>query len=56
VTSFVVSNDSAFLSRDITGDESWIYGYDPEAKRNNPPNGKVQTHEQQSQEHAHNFL
>jgi hypothetical protein len=27
------SDDVAFLSRVITGDESWIYGYDPEIKQ-----------------------
>jgi hypothetical protein len=52
----IASDDAAFLSRVITSDENWIYGYDPEAKRNNPPNGKVQTHQQQSQEHTHHFL
>jgi hypothetical protein len=25
--------DPAFISRLITGDESWIYGYDPETKQ-----------------------
>jgi hypothetical protein len=25
----IASNDALFLSRVITGDESWIYGYDP---------------------------
>jgi hypothetical protein len=25
-------DDTTFLSRVITGDESWIYGYDPETK------------------------
>jgi hypothetical protein len=29
----VTSNDSTFLSRVITGDESWIYEYDPETKQ-----------------------
>lgn len=28
-----VSDDPTFLSRVITGDESWIYGYDPETKQ-----------------------
>jgi hypothetical protein len=27
-----VRNDPDFLSKVITGDESWIYGYDPETK------------------------
>ena len=26
-------NDPDFLSRVITGDESWCYGYDPESKQ-----------------------
>src|SRR5215468_520408 len=29
----LASNDETFLSRVITGDESWVYGYDPETKR-----------------------
>jgi len=29
----LVSDDETFLFRVITGDESWIYGYDPETKR-----------------------
>jgi hypothetical protein len=28
----IASDDATFLSRVITGDESWIYGYDPETK------------------------
>jgi len=28
-----VRHDSNFLSRIITGDESWVYGYDPETKQ-----------------------
>jgi hypothetical protein len=32
-TSVMSSNDAAVLSRIITGDESWIYGYDPETKQ-----------------------
>jgi len=27
-----VESDSNFLSTVITGDESWVYGYDPETK------------------------
>jgi hypothetical protein len=27
-----VRNDPGVLSKIITGDESWIYGYDPETK------------------------
>jgi hypothetical protein len=30
---YITSNDATFLSRFITGDESWIYGYDPETKQ-----------------------
>jgi hypothetical protein len=26
-------NDATFLPRIITGDESWVYGYDPETKQ-----------------------
>ena len=29
----LASNDRCFLSRIITGDESWCYGYDPETKQ-----------------------
>ena len=29
----LASHDETFLSRVITGDESWVYGYDPETKR-----------------------
>ena len=29
----LVSDDETFLSRVITGDESWVYSYDPETKR-----------------------
>jgi hypothetical protein len=35
----IASNDAPFLSRVITGDESWIYGYDPKTKKKSP-NGK----------------
>jgi len=28
----LASNDETFLSRVFTGDESWVYGYDPETK------------------------
>jgi len=28
----LTSDDETFLSRVITGDESWVYGYDPETK------------------------
>jgi len=29
----LASDDEMFLSRVITGDESWVYGYDPKTKR-----------------------
>ena len=29
----LASDDETFLSRVITGDESWVYGYDPETKQ-----------------------
>jgi hypothetical protein len=29
----IASDDATFLSRVITGDKSWIYGYDPETKQ-----------------------
>ena len=29
----LASNDETFLSRVITGDESWVYSYDPETKQ-----------------------
>jgi hypothetical protein len=29
----IASDDATFLSRVITGDESWIYGHDPETKQ-----------------------
>jgi hypothetical protein len=29
----IASDDASFLSRVIIGDESWIYGYDPETKQ-----------------------
>jgi hypothetical protein len=28
-----VKNDATFLPSIITGDESWVYGYDPETKQ-----------------------
>ena len=57
------SDDETFLSRVITGDEKWVYGYDPETKRQSsqwkspkPPGQKSQTGEKPSQEHDHHFL
>jgi len=29
----LASDDETLLSRVITGDDSWVYGYDPETKR-----------------------
>jgi hypothetical protein len=29
----IASDDVTFMSRVITNDESWIYGYDPETKQ-----------------------
>jgi len=29
----LASNDETFLSRVITGDDGWVYGYDPETRR-----------------------
>jgi hypothetical protein len=29
----ITSNDAIFLSRVITGDQSWTYGYDPETQQ-----------------------
>jgi histone-lysine N-methyltransferase SETMAR len=57
-------NDETFLCRVITGDESWVYGYDPETKRQSsqwksptsPRPKKGQTGEKQSQEHDHHFI
>jgi histone-lysine N-methyltransferase SETMAR len=28
-----IENDPVFISTIITGDESWVYGYDPETKQ-----------------------
>jgi len=60
----LASDDETFLSRVIIGDESWVYGYDPETKRQScqwkspksPRPKKGQTGEKQSQEHDHHFL
>ena len=37
----LTSDDETFLSRVITGDESWVYSYD------NPPSGKASRHQGQ---------
>jgi len=34
----LASDNETFLSRVITGDESWVCGYDPEAKRQSSHN------------------
>jgi len=34
-----LETDPEFLSKIITGDETWVYGYDPETKRQ-PSQGK----------------
>jgi len=60
----LASNDETFLSRVITGDESWVYGSDPETKRQSsqwksptsPRPKKFQTGEKQSKEHDNPFL
>jgi hypothetical protein len=59
----IVCGDATFLSRFITGDESWIYSYDPEAMQQSSQwkksklteTKKGETGEEQSQEHAHHF-
>ena len=59
----LASDDQTFLSRVITGDESWVYGYDrdkatilPVEKSHVTKAKKGQTGEKQSQEHDHHFL
>jgi hypothetical protein len=59
----LASDDETFLSRIIIGDKSWVYGYDPETKRQSsqwkspsPTPKKDQTGEKQSQEHDNHFL
>jgi hypothetical protein len=48
----IAPDDATFLSRVIAGDESWIFGYDPETKQQSSQR-KV---EEESREHAHPFL
>jgi hypothetical protein len=59
----IASDNATFLSRFITDDESWTYGYDLQImqyscqwKSPNSPRLKDETGEEQSQEHAHYFL
>jgi len=60
----LASDDETFLSRVITGNESWVYGYDAETKRQSsqwksstsPRPKKGHTGEEQSQEYDHHFL
>ena len=59
----LASNDETLLSRVITGDESWVYGYDrdkatilPVEKPHVTKAKKGETGENQSQEHDHHFL
>jgi len=60
----LASDDGKFLSRVITGDESWVYDYDPETKRQSsqwksptlPRPKKSQTGEKQYQVHDYHFL
>jgi len=55
----LASDDDNFLSKVITGDESWLYGYDPETKQQSSQVEmcqitkaiKGQTGEKQCQEH-----
>jgi len=59
-----LENDPDFLSRVITGDESWCYGYDPESKQassqwktpRSPRPKKNQTDEIECQNNAELFL
>ena len=53
-------DDPSFMSRVITGDESWVYGYDPETKQvfameepRIPKTEEAEAEPQRDQEHAH---
>jgi hypothetical protein len=54
------NEDPAFISRIITGDESWIYGYDPETKQQSSqwksPQSSRAKKAQFNKEHAHCFF
>jgi len=60
----LATDDETFLSMVITGDESWVYVYEPETKRQSfqwksptsPRPKKSKTGEKQSEEHDHHFL
>jgi len=60
----LATDDETFLSRAITGDESWVYSYDPETKQQSsqwksPTSSrpkKGQTGEKQCQQHDHHLL
>jgi hypothetical protein len=36
-----VQSDPTFLSKSITGYETWVYGYDPKTENSSPPSGKI---------------
>jgi hypothetical protein len=59
----ITYSDAAFLSRVVTGDESWIYDYDPKAKQQcsqwkslDTPRPRKVRQVKQSQEHVDHFL
>lgn len=59
-----IENDPSFLERVITGDESWIFEYDPETKRQSqewhtsasPRQKKMKDEQVKNQEYADLFL
>jgi len=59
----LTSDNEMVLSRVVTGDESWVYGYNPETERQSSPwksptspRPKTATDEKKSQGHDHHFL
>jgi hypothetical protein len=52
------NEDPTFISRIITGDESWIYGYDPETKQQSLlwKSQKAVAGPEFNKEHAHWFF